>query len=56
MKYSQASQVKAIVDKGIVSLEKTIQEGRATAAGKRQLATAYTSGIRIVVDMFQLMP
>ena len=40
MKYSQASQVKAIVDKAIASLEKTIQEGRATTTGKRWLAVA----------------
>jgi len=54
MKYLQACQVKAIVDKAIASLEKNAQEGKVTVAGKKQLMAAYVSGPRIVFIMVPL--
>ena len=54
MKYSQACQVKAIVDKAIASLEKNAQEGKVTVAGKKWLVAAYVSGPRIVFVMVPL--
>jgi len=54
MKYSQACQVKAIVDKAIASLEKNAQEGKVTVARKKRLVAAYMSGPRIVFVMVPL--
>jgi len=41
MKYSQACQVKALVERSITSLEAGLRDGKITGAGKRRLAAAY---------------
>ena len=43
MKYSQAFQVKTVVDRAINMLERAIQDGTADAASKKRLAAAYVS-------------
>jgi len=42
-KYSQACQVRAIVEKSIGLLEKNVQEGKMTATRQRRIAAAYMS-------------
>jgi len=43
MKYVHACQVKVVVGKAIVILEKAIQEGKVSPAAMKRLATAYMS-------------
>ena len=55
MKYSQAFQVKTVVDQAINMLERAIQDGMADAASKKRLAAAYVSrprkGVWDMADM-----
>jgi len=43
MKYSQACAMKKMVDKTIALLEKAVQEGTASAAGRKRPTAAHVS-------------
>ena len=43
MKYSQACQVKMVVDQAINALERAAQDGTANKASRKQLTAAYVS-------------
>ena len=47
MKYSEACHLKALINRSIASLEKSITEGTVTAARRKQLVAAHMSHLMV---------